>query len=136
MTTQTQVQADLLAARELIADIDHWIQDLSACAEDGEEVSPTDADARQWCATGALLHACNANGDVYSGRYKAAELALTNAAKALFSASIIDVNDGNVDYYPEEVLDADDDGALYSFAHSAVLMVFDRAIATEEAANV
>lgn len=48
------VQAELLRAKELIADPIRWCQRVFAYDDDSDEVSPDSPAARRWCASGAL----------------------------------------------------------------------------------
>ncbi len=47
----------LRAARELIADPEHWCQDVLALSRTGRSVAPAGRAAVAWCAVGALRSA-------------------------------------------------------------------------------
>lgn len=97
----------LRAAKALIEDPDHWCRRVFARDKVGSEVLPTAASACQFCAAGALDHVTDRrdNSCAYFFLYRAAD------------------DCGN-----DSVASTNDDGG-----HSAVMRMYDRAIALAEA---
>ena len=111
--------AELLrAARERIADKEHWAQGRLAVDARNREVPPNDPRAERWCAIGALCRVADAPNTsrlwtepgaprVYGHLIAAAEDELGNAQDSL--EAVMGINDGP--------------------GHRAVLRLYDRAIA-------
>ncbi|MCA1841756.1 MAG: hypothetical protein LC792_00940 [Actinobacteria bacterium] len=106
-TTSVLSTAEALRqARALIADPARWCQDEMARDANGRYADPTSPTARQWCATGAVIHICVATVPALTAsRYLRAALG------------------GN--RHPEALNDYD--------GHAAVLEMYDRAIELAEA---
>jgi hypothetical protein len=112
----------LSAARELIADPEHWTQGTYAIENTGNEVYPDESNAYAFCSAGALAKASgttfNEAGDMQPTQlYDTAYFELKRAALALFGTdSVTSVNDGELKTDPET-------------AHPDVLAMFEKAIA-------
>jgi hypothetical protein len=119
---------NLIAARALIADREHWCQGANAQADTGAPVNIDSPDAYCFCANGALGRACGVKEDTdyddwtKSDAFDEASRALTAAANELFGSGYVDVNDG-------ADTTADNHDAAYAEAHLQILRVFDHAIA-------
>lgn len=120
---QSQIRADLVAARELIADIDNWTTGFWAIDNTGVDVDPCSARACAWCADGALVRVSNQE---WGPRHSELYLALSNASFELFDEGIIEVNDGALeDYGLPETAGSDE---YWAAQHAYVLRAFDLAI--------
>lgn len=112
----------LIAARELIADPEHWTQGSYAIENTGNEVYPDEPNAYAFCSAGALAKVSgttfNEAGDMQpTPLYQAAYNELQRAALALFDVgSVTSINDG------EHAGDSD-------AVHPDVIAMFDKAIA-------
>lgn len=96
----------LRAARELIADPEHWCQGVAARSRKGREVKPTSRAAIAWCAIGACRR-------IAAGRdFDGAFLALDRVAAGAGASGVSTLNDHRT--------------------HAEVLAMFDRAIENEE----
>lgn len=119
----------LRAARDLIADPQHWCRGTLARDAWGEDVGPCSPRARRWCASGALIMVSRANKDELAGDHsgtglfveirpmvdaEAKRLGMEGAWQweATRIDSIVQVND--------------------RISHDMVIKCFDRAIATAE----
>jgi hypothetical protein len=123
----SEISTYVQQARDLIADIDNWIQDMAA--SNGEiEVEPSNTSARFFCADGALTKTCGDPPNYWGyspSLYLRCSKAVDNAADELYGKAYIDVNDGNADLgLPETASDEERRAAC----HAAVLACFDLAI--------
>lgn len=118
----------LMEARALIADIGDWTQRDRAIDADCAEVEPWSPRAICWCADGALAKACGVRSwNRPTKSYVEGLKALSKASKELYDMSLISVNDGEAEYgVPRDALVQ----AYIEAAHTAILRVFDHAIAS------
>jgi hypothetical protein len=79
----------LTAARNRIADPDHWTRDAEARDASGQRVGATVPDAVKWCASGALLFVQPRLPE----EYQAANGALIEAGYSLFNENYVKTND-------------------------------------------
>ena len=114
----------LIEARALIANIEHWTQGDHAVDDCGVQVDVNNPAACAWCADGAILRVA---GDASSIAYRQMGDALSLACRRLFpefaaaqpAYPYVAVNDGEL---PTR-------DASYELIHSTVLEIFDDAIA-------
>jgi len=110
----TAIRDNLIAARDLIADPQHWCRDYFALDDKGRMCDAIEDKARQWCATGAYIWASEEYGDDGRDGVWDGDGFLGAAARLAYHGSIgiADVND--------------------HLGHAAVMRVYDLAIATVE----
>lgn len=105
MTERSTVEI-LRAARERIADPERWCQGYYAQDPNGAEVEPDDVQACKWCAVGSLCLEVQSRDE--------AHLYLVDAAREV-GITPTAINDGR--------------------GHSAVMVLFDRAMQLAEASS-
>lgn len=110
----SQLLDDLKAARSLIEDPKRWTKGVLARPSRDAGVScwPSDEQATCWCALGAALRIGGSKGSTPTPRYQA----------------IADALDEQVPYERGDVAEVNDEDG-----HAAILALFDKAIAAEEA---
>lgn len=101
----------LVAARELIAEPEHWTKGASARGKSGAKVDPDGRAAVSFCATGACYRATRRDW---------------RHAPAAIDALQDAVNYSGIVYYNDEP----------TTTHTDILAVFDKAIANKTAAQV
>jgi hypothetical protein len=104
----SQLLQDLRAARALIEDPKRWTKGEEARNADGDPIHPSKPEAVCWCALGATIRVGGNRADL---RTLTMACALRDAEPSGFG--VVDVNDRD--------------------GHAAVLALYDRAIAKEEA---
>jgi hypothetical protein len=118
----------LMKARALIADIEDWTQEDHARDADCVVVKPWSPRAICWCADGALAKACGVRSWYRpTTSYEEGSKALSKVSEELYGTRFIRVNDGEADYGLRRNAS---DQAYIEAAHTAVLRIFDHAIAS------
>ena len=100
----------LLGARALIASPQRWTRRVLASTEDGRPLMWHDREAGRWCAVGAILRAAY---DLVGDKDLAARIA--DEVIGTLPLGLSAINDGK--------------------GHNAVLAVFDRSLAAQQATN-
>ena len=106
----------LLAAKAVIEDPQHWTHRYYATDDQGIEIDPTNQRACRWCATGAIMKGLPQWSWINSFKESDAAKLLDGVSKYLFSVGLISVND--------------------KIGHEAVMAVYDESIAQAKAAGV
>lgn len=126
-----KTKSDLVAARALIANPEHWTYGDHAQTRDGTLVYPTDPNAYCFCADGAMARVCQVaiteDGEWRAtARYDQCAALMRDSAKRLFGTfSHVAVNDGEDGTIAASVPEAE----VYGVMHRNIMRVFTDAIA-------
>ena len=107
-------------ARDLIEEPSAWIKGYRALDENGSSTDATGADAIQFCAEGAMLHACRDVLTRVNGGVPASTRRISKSLRYRVCLNVLDsVVDCDISIYNDHP----------ATTHEDILRVFDRAIA-------